>query len=193
MRFVPATRANAMTPSPTEAPMPLFHPQGYPAVEAIDRRAVDQNKALRAWKNQARALWRRRSGYHRRSRTERKTHCENRRFGNRKHRGSASWHTAAIAWPPRVQFLTAVLNGCTGRAIAEFKNLKELPGQVEAGRSWVTSFTACRAFGQLWQAQAPAGIRRLLRPRHPCSAISQRTRITGDRCPETFPRGQGKV
>ena len=41
--------------------------------------AVARNEALRASKYLGRALWRRWSGYHRRSRVEAKMHCVNRR------------------------------------------------------------------------------------------------------------------
>ena len=41
--------------------------------------AVARNEALRASKYLGRALWRRWSGYHRRSRVETKMHCVNRR------------------------------------------------------------------------------------------------------------------
>jgi hypothetical protein len=43
--------------------------------KAITAGAIARNKALRASKYLGRALWRRWSGYHRRSRTETKMHC----------------------------------------------------------------------------------------------------------------------
>ncbi len=45
--------------------------------------AVARNEALQASKYLGRALWRRWSGYHRRSRVETKMHCVNRRSAKR--------------------------------------------------------------------------------------------------------------
>ena len=63
--------------------MPLPHvgcghhsaPQERKALEARQSRRVARNEALRASKRFGRTIWRRWSGYHRRSRVETKMHC----------------------------------------------------------------------------------------------------------------------
>ena len=59
--------------------------------KAVTAGAVARNEALRASKYLGRALWRRWSGYHRRSRVETKMHCVNRRTAKRNCWVSVSW------------------------------------------------------------------------------------------------------
>tara|TARA_R100001369_G_scaffold50368_1_gene77095 strand:+ start:186 stop:1031 length:846 start_codon:yes stop_codon:yes gene_type:complete len=59
--------------------------------------ALARNEALRASKYLDRAIWRRWSGYHRRSRVETKMHCMNRRSAKRNCSGRASWRDTSTA------------------------------------------------------------------------------------------------
>ena len=65
-----------MTPSPPEVPPRSYRPArtqspGSPTPPG----AIARNEALRASRRFGRAIWRRWSGYHRRSRVETKMHC----------------------------------------------------------------------------------------------------------------------
>ena len=92
----PATRASATIPSSNEAPNEVLHgvlheppnkvlhggaaaiiPSGKNGKlsKAVTAGAVARNQALRAPKYLGRALWRRWSGYHRRSHAKTKMHC----------------------------------------------------------------------------------------------------------------------
>ena len=65
-----------MMPLPTAALTPSSRPARTPSHgRPITAGAVARNEALRASKYLGRALWRRWSGYHRRSRVETKMHC----------------------------------------------------------------------------------------------------------------------
>ena len=65
-----------MTPLPPEGPRRSSHPARTPNLGSRTQPgAVARNEALRASKYLGCALWRRWSGYHRRSRAETKMHC----------------------------------------------------------------------------------------------------------------------
>jgi len=67
--------------------------------KAITAGAAARNEALRASKYLGRALWRRWSGDHRRSRAETKMHCVNRRSAKRNCSASALWRgTLTVRW-----------------------------------------------------------------------------------------------
>ena len=63
--------------------------------KAITAGAAARNEALRSSKYLGRALWRRLSGYHRRSRVETKMDCVNRRSAKRNCWASGSWHATS--------------------------------------------------------------------------------------------------
>ena len=63
--------------------------------------ATARNEALRASKRFGRTIWRRWSGYHRRSRVGTRMHCVNRRTAQRNPLVSASWRGTSTARLPR--------------------------------------------------------------------------------------------
>ncbi len=97
--------------------------------------AVARNEELWASKYLGRALWRRWSGYHRRSRAKTKMHCVNRRSATRNCWVNASWReTSTVRWRSSrsvsfagslepVAFACSFLNGFTALGIPVTKVL----------------------------------------------------------------------
>ena len=119
----PTTHGNVTTPSPNAGPMPrrafsrtggvhALHPPRKNAKpwKTATAGAIARNEALRASKYLGRALWRRWSGYHRRSRVETKMHCV-KLLGQRLM--ARDFDRQVAEFPVRV----AVLNGYTALSI----------------------------------------------------------------------------